>query len=114
MVANSTAADLADLQRQAIDLEARAEAETRAYQRSTWIRFTGVFFPIPFIVVLLRLEIDAWTYYAWGALIIGSGAALYMIDSAASERADAAVKAAEQARAAYEDARTARETLTPP
>ena len=114
MVANPTAADLANLQRRAIDLEAQAEAQTRAYRRSTWIRFTGVFFPIPFIVVLLRLEIDAWSYYAWGALIIGSGAALYMIDSAASERADAAVKAAEQARAAYEDARTSREILTPP
>lgn len=114
MVANPTAADLAALQRQAIDLEARAEAETRAYQRSTWIRFTGVFFPIPFIVVLLRLEIEAWTYYAWGALIIGSAAVLYMIDGAASARADAAVKAAERARAAYEDARTASDPLTPP
>ena len=114
MVANPTAGNLADLQRQAIVLETRAEAETQAYQRATWIRFTGVFFPIPFIVVLLRLEIDAWTYYVWGGLIIVSAAVLYMIDGAASQRADAAVKAAEQARQVYEDALRASETITPP
>lgn len=64
--------------------------------------------------MLLRLEIDAWTYYVWGGLIIVSAAVLYVIDSAASGRADAAVKAAEQARAAYEEARTAHGILTPP
>lgn len=92
----------------------RAQAETRSYQRSTWIRFVGVFFPIPFVVVLLRLQIDAWTYYVWGALIIGSAAVLYMIDGAASARADAAVKAAESARRAYEDARASDAKLTRP
>ena len=105
MAANNPAEDLAGLQRQAIALEMQAQAETRSYQRSTWIRFVGVFFPIPFVVVLLRLQIDAWTYYVWGALIIGSAAVLYMIDGAASARADAAVKAAEAARQAYENAR---------
>ena len=105
MVANNPAEDLAGLHRQAIALEMQAQALTRSYQRSTWIRFVGVFFPVPFVVVLLRLQIDAWTYYVWGALIIGSAAVLYMIDGAASARADAAVKAAEAARQAYEDAR---------
>ena len=114
MVANNPAEDLAGLQRQAIVLETQAEAQTRAYQRSTWIRFVGVFFPVPFVVVLLRLEIDAWTYYVWGALIIASAAVLYMIDGAASAKADAAVKAAEEARRAYEDARESRGGLTPP
>jgi hypothetical protein len=112
MAANLPDEDLADLQRQAAVLETQAEAQTQAYQRSTWIRFVGVFFPIPFIVVLLRLEIAAWTYYAWGALIIGSGAVLYMIDTAASAKADAAVEAAEKARKAYEVARAA--AITPP
>lgn len=114
MVANNSAEDLAGLQRQAIALETRAQAETRAYQRSTWIRFAGVFFPIPFVVVLLRLQIDAWTYYVWGALIIGSAAVLYLIDGAASAKADAAVKAAEEARRVYEDAKRGGMRLTPP
>jgi hypothetical protein len=114
MVSNPTAGPLADLQRHAVALETRAQAETQAYQRSTWIRFTGVFFPIPFIVVLLRLEMDAWMYYVWGGLIVVSAAVLYRIDGAASQRADAAVKAAEQARQVYDDARKASETLTRP
>lgn len=114
MVANLRAEDLADLQRQAMALAAEAEAQTKAYRRSTWLRFVGVFFPIPFIVVLLRLEIAAWTYYLWGALIVGSGAVLYMIDSAASARADAAVEAADKARKAWEQARTAAGAVTPP
>lgn len=94
-------------------LEAEAAAETRRYQRATWIRFVGVFFPIPFIVVLLRLEIPAWTYYVWGALILGGGAVLYIVDSRASAKADAAVAAAEKGRAIYEAA-LARAALTPP
>jgi hypothetical protein len=114
MVANHRAEDLAGLQRQASALERQAQARTRAYQRATWIRFVGVFFPIPFVVVLLRLQIDAWTYYVWGALIIGSAAVLYMIDGAASAKADAAVKAAEEARRAYDDARVGEMKLMPP
>lgn len=114
MVANHRAEDLAGLQRQAIALETQAQARTRAYQRATWKRFVGVFFPIPFVVVLLRLQIDAWTYYVWGALIIVSAAVLYMIDGAASAKADAAVKAAEEARQAYEDARNDGRKFTPP
>jgi len=114
MVANHRAEHLAGLQRQAIALETQAQAQTRAYQRATWIRFVGVFFPIPFVVVLLRLEIDAWTYYVWGVLIIVCAAVLYVIDGAASAKADAAVKAAEEARQAYEDARTGGRGLTPP
>lgn len=113
MVANLPTQGLADLQRQAVTLEAQAEAETQVYRRWTWVRFVGVFFPIPFIVVLLRLEIEAWTYYVWGALIVVCGALLYALDSAASAKADAAVEAAERARKAYDEARTTRE-VTPP
>jgi hypothetical protein len=113
MAANFQAEDLADLQRQAADLAARAEALTQAYRRATWVRFVGVFFPIPFIVVLLRLEIAAWTYYVWGGLIVAVGAILYMIDTAASAKADAAVEAAEEARTAYEQTRSAPRPATP-
>ena len=88
------APDLSGLQQRALALETHAEARTQAYQRATWIRFVGVFFPIPFIVVLLRLEMATWTYYVWGALILVGGAVLYVIDTAASTRVDEAVEAA--------------------
>ena len=112
MVANHPTAELSGLQQRAIALESHAEARTRAYQRATWIRFVGVFFPIPFIVVLLRLEMAAWTYYVWGALIVLGGAVLYGIDTAASTRVDEAVEAAATARKAYEEA--AMGGITPP
>jgi hypothetical protein len=112
MVANHPTAELSGLQQRAIALESHAEAKTQAYQRATWIRFVGVFFPIPFIVVLLRLELEAWTYYVWGALIVLSGAVLYVIDTAASTRVDEAVGAAATARKAFEEA--AQGGVTPP
>jgi hypothetical protein len=112
MVSNQTAQDLSGLQQRALALQSHAEARTRAYQRATWIRFVGVFFPIPFIVVLLRLEMAAWTYYVWGALIVLGGGALYVIDTAASTRVDEAVEAAATARKAFEEA--ARGGVTPP
>ena|SRR6185369_12635452 len=112
MVANAQTQDLSGLQQRALALESHAEARTQAYQRATWIRFVGVFFPIPFVVVLLRLEMAAWTYYVWGGLIILGGAVLYVIDTAASTRVDEAVEAAATARKAYEEA--ARGGVTPP
>jgi hypothetical protein len=112
MAANTSAQDLSGLQQRAIALETHAAAEAQAYQRATWIRFVGVFFPIPFIVVLLRLEMAAWTYYVWGALIVLGGGTLYVIDTAASTRVDEAVEAAAAARKAFEEA--ARGGVTPP
>ena len=112
MAANSPAVDLSSLQQRAVALESHAAERTRAYQRATWIRFVGVFFPIPFIVLLLRLEMAAWTYYLWGALIVLGGAVLYVIDTAASTRVDEAVEAAATARKAFEEA--ARGGITPP
>lgn len=112
MVANHPTAELSGLQQRALALESHAEARTQAYRRATWIRFVGVFFPIPFIVVLLRLEMAAWTYYVWGALIVVGGGVLYVIDTAASTGVDEAVEAAATARKAYEEA--ARGGVTPP
>lgn len=112
MAANNQAQDLPGLQQRAIALESHAQAKTQAYRRATWIRFVAVFFPIPFIVVLLRLEMAAWTYYVWGALIVLGGGALYAIDTAASTRVDEAVEAAAAARKAFEEA--ARGGVTPP
>lgn len=112
-IAGGTAEELAVLQQQAADLEVRAEAEERAYQRATWIRFVGVFFPIPFVVVLLRLELAAWTYYVWGALIVLIGGTLYVIDTAASTRVGRTAEAAAKARAAYEEARARHGVMRP-
>jgi hypothetical protein len=63
-----------------------------------------VFFPVPFVVVLFRLDIEAWAYYVAGALFIVSAAVLYTIDSAASDKVDAAAKAAEKAQKDYDEA----------
>ena len=114
MAANTSAHHLSSLQQRALALESHVEARTQAYQRATWIRFVGVFFPIPFVVVLLRLEVEAWTYYVWGALIIGFGALLYVIDTAASTRVGRMVEAAVKARQVYEEAKARRGVPTPP
>jgi len=96
-----------ELERQAASLGARAEALTEAYNRSTWYRFTAVFFPVPFVVVLLRLQLEYWHYYIAGGAYIVFAAALYAYDGRASDRCAAAHKAAEMARLALAKARGA-------
>jgi len=86
-----------DLQRRAASLRAEANALTNAYQRTTWFRFTLVFFPVPFVLVLLRLEVEYWSYYIFGAAYVGFSALLYVWDSRASDKCNAAEKAAEAA-----------------
>ncbi len=83
--------DLATLRQRAADL-------TRAYSRSTWYRFAAVFVPIPFVVVLLRLQLEAWHYMLAGGLYVLLAAALYTIDGRAAARCAAAEKAVEAAR----------------
>ena len=90
------------LQQRASALAAEAEALTDTYQRTTWVRFVAVFFPVPFVVVLLRLELEPWHYYLAGAAYLGFSAMLYVIDTNASDKCDAATKAAGRARQAYE------------
>ena len=89
--------------------KAEADAAVRTYDRQTWIRLALVFFPVPFIVVLVRLHIEAWGYYAAGALLFGSAALLVTLDGAAAARRDRAVRAADLARQAYDQARTPQE-----
>jgi hypothetical protein len=105
MIGSEPVDEVERLQRQASALETTAEALTRAYNRATWIRFVLFFFPAPLIVVLFRLYLEAWGYYAVGALFIVSGAVLFAVDSAASAKCDAATQAAESARQAFEEAR---------
>jgi hypothetical protein len=90
-------ADLQDLQQRAASLRAEADALTTAYRRATWWRFTLVFFPVPFVLVLLRLEIESWMYYAFGGAYLGFSALLYSWDTRASNKCDAAEKAAKAA-----------------
>ena len=96
------------LRRRAETLRAEADTLTAAYQRATWFRFTLVFFPVPFVVVLLRLDIEAWTYFVFGAAYIGFSALLYSIDGRASDRCDAAESAAAAAQQAYDQAQEPR------
>jgi len=97
--------EFASLERHATRLKAQADGMERAYGRATWVRFVLVFFPIPFVLVLMRLHIDAWAYCVAGGLIILFGGILYVIDGRASAKVDAAVAAAEQAQRACEEAR---------
>ncbi len=78
--------DLEALQRRAAELAAKAKTLTEAYQRSTWYRFTAVFFPVPFVVVLLRLDLESWHYFLAGGAYLGFSALLYSYDSRASDR----------------------------
>ena len=94
--------DLEALQQQAAALAAEAEALTETYRRVTWIRFTLVFFPVPFVVVLLRLDLESWHYYLAGGAYLAFSAFLYSFDSRASDKCDQAVRAAGRARQAYE------------
>lgn len=106
-MAGAATEDIDSLQRQAAALAARAQALTETYQRRTWWRFALVFFPVPFVVVLLRLELEAWHYYLAGAAYLAFSAWLYATDSAASAKCDEAVTAAERAQRALEAARSA-------
>jgi hypothetical protein len=93
-----------ELQQRASALRAEATARTLAYRRQTWVRFALVFIPVPLVLVLLRLQIEAWHYFLFGGAYIGLSACLYVIDGRASARCDAADKAADDAQLAYNEA----------
>lgn len=100
MVEIAQAKDPEALRRDAIGLEIQADAAVRHYNRTTWIRFTLTFLPVPLIVVILRLQVDAWVYYIYGVAIVVVVLSMYLLDGAARDRRDAAIRAAEQARLA--------------
>ncbi len=86
-----------ELRQRASALRAEANALTARYRRQTWARFALVFIPVPLVLVLLRLQIEAWHYFLFGGAYIGSSALLYTVDRRASDRCDAADKAAAEA-----------------
>lgn len=96
--------DLEALRREAATLAAAADAATKTYDRETWIRFALVFVPVPFVVVLLRLQMEAWAYYVAGTILFASAAFLVALDGRAAARRDRAVGAAETAQKAYDEA----------
>ena len=96
--------DPVELRRRAADLQARAAAAALAYQRATWLRFVGVFFPIPFVVVLMRLNLDYWHYFLAGGGYLLFAALLYAYDTRFSDRVKAAEKEAAEAQRLVEAA----------
>ncbi len=97
-------ARLQELQQRAAALRAEATALTLAYRRQTWLRFALVFIPVPLVLVLLRLQIEAWHYFLFGGAYIGLSALLYIIDGRASGRCDVADRAADEAERACNEA----------
>ena len=92
--------DTEALRRKAVAMRGEADALMRVYRRATWIRFTLVFFPVPFVVLLLRLQLEAWHYFVAGSAYLLFSALLYVWDSRESDRCDAAVRAAKDAETA--------------
>ena len=89
----ATPRDKEALQRHAAALRAEADALATDYSRRTWWRFVLVFFPIPFVLVVLRLEVDTWHYYLFGGAYFGLAALLYRIDTRAADRCTCAARA---------------------
>jgi len=96
--------DLEVLQGRASDLKRKADAATQTYDRTCWIKYGAIFIPIPFVVLLLRLHLEAWGYYVAGALFIAVAVAMYAMDLAAVAKRDETIQAAQRARRAYEEA----------
>ena len=91
----------------ASQMAANAAALADAYNRRTWYRFTAVFFPIPFVLVLLRLQVDYWHYYVFGSAYVLFAALLYAYDRRAADRCKAAEQDAAEAQRMLEEMRSA-------
>lgn len=97
--------DLETLQRHVADLTRKAEVATRIYDRTAWIRYVAIFVPVPFIVLVFRLHMQAWHYYVAGALFLAVALVMYAMDLAAVAKRDNAIGAVQRAQETYEAAR---------
>jgi hypothetical protein len=97
--------DLETLRRHVSDLASKADAATQTYDRTAWIRYAAIFVPIPFVVLLFRLHMQAWHYYVAGGLFLAVMFVVYAIDLAAVAKRDQAIQPAQRAQEVYEDAR---------
>ena len=104
-IATAQGDDLRTLQRRVSDLARKADAATQAYDRTAWIRYAAIFVPIPFVVLLFRLHLQAWHYYVAGALFLVLALAIYAVDLIAVAKRDKAIQAVQQAQDAYDVAR---------
>lgn len=97
--------DRETLQGHVSDLTRKAEAATRLYDRTAWIRYVAIFVPVPFVVLLFRLHMQAWHYYVAGALFLAVALVIYAMDLAAVAKRDKAIDAVQRAQEALEAAR---------
>jgi len=102
--------DLEMLQRNVLDLAGKADAATRIYDRTAWIRYAAIFVPIPFLVVLFRLQLLAWHYYVVGALFLVVAVAIYVMDLVAAAKRNEAIEAVQRAQEKCEAARISQRT----
>ena len=99
-----TIQDLQALRQRVMELQGEAEAATRKYERTAWLRYGAIWIPIPFIVLILRHELVAWHYYVVGVLFLAAFAVMYGMDAAAVARRDKAIQEAEHAQEIYDNA----------
>lgn len=100
--------DLDALQRHVSDSARKAEAATQSYERTAWIAYAAIFVPIPLVLLLFRLHMQAWHLYVAGALFVAVMFVVYAMDAAAVAKRDMAIQAAQRAHEAYEDAQMLR------
>lgn len=91
------AADPETLRRLASDLARDADEAMRAYERTAWIRYAVIFVPVPFVVLIFRLHMQAWHYYLAGGAFLAIAVAMYVLDVVAVEKRDRAIGAARRA-----------------
>ena len=97
--------DLETLQRHVSDLARKADAAIQTYDRTAWIRYGAIWIPIPFVVLLFKLDMQVWHYYLAGALFLAVALVMYAMDLAAVAKRDKAIQAVQRAQEAYEVAR---------
>ena len=106
--------NLEALRRHVSELASKADAAAQGYDRTFWIRYAAIFFPIPFVVVLFRVHMQAWHYYVAGALFLAGMIVIYAMDLVAVEKREAAIQAAQRASETYDAARQDRCAEPPP
>jgi hypothetical protein len=93
------------LQLRLAQLSLEAEAATRIHDRTVWIGYAGIFYLLPFLVLLFRFHMQAWHYYLAGALFLAGIVGFLALELAAMARRDRAIEAARRAQEEFEAAR---------
>lgn len=100
----SRGANLEALLRRVLALTDEAEAATRRYDRTAWIRYVALWIPIPMFVLAFKQRLEVWHYFALGALFFAVGVVIYVAEVKAAARRDRAIDAAAAAQDAYQAA----------